>query len=406
MDVCRYWRAWAPGFSWRQDQDVRIIASPIDTVWQRLDLERTLSCLCVGGTGIDAPLGQAKFSPQRLAGFEPYLRTQRRLKAYLMLPEDWEGDPDHEHNFVDPSSGHAAKELFWPLFRAPKVVVRCDTNRNAKLQIAAAFDENGVFPDHHFRCVGLGEISDRNHGWVNKLLSKHDPRSVLLWLTAVLNSPVANAWVATCSPPRGLLGVVLDTLPLPSRFDPVIPKLVERTRDIERSVTDEHPVWTTIVGAAQDEFMLLAAEINDRVLASYGLGSEEIASLARFLEGMTDPWVDGDETAHLPNKTAYRRITGKVLGVDVTRQTVTLDLPRYSRIAGQPLVDSASQAHARAGRCGRELNSPASRRQAGAIPRISTNPWLLREFRALPYSYLEPAQIERMAGFRSLDTTT
>ncbi len=237
------------------------------------------------------------------------------------------------------------------------------------------------------------------------MLSKHDPRSVLLWLTAVLNSPVANAWVATCSPPRGLLGVVLDTLPLPSRFDPVIPKLVERTQDIERSVTDEHPVWTTIVGAAQDEFMLLAAEINDRVLASYALGSEETASLARFLEGMTDPWVDGDETAHLPNKTAYRRITGKVLGMDVTRQTVTLDLPRYSRRAGQPLViPLPKHMPGWALREGIEFTclAPASRRD----PEDLKNPWLLREFRALPYSYLEPEQIERMAGFRSLDTTT
>jgi hypothetical protein len=394
-----------PGVSWRQDRNARIIASPIDAVWRRLDLERNLSSLSVSGTGIDAPLSHASFSEGEVSGYFPYLRSQKRLRPFLILAEDWKNDPDPQHNYLDPSTAFWPKKRLWPLYEGPKIVIRCDTNRNARLQIAAAFDDASVFPDHHFRCVGLRAESALDKRWAGLLAPNLDARSVLLWLTAVLNSPVAHAWVATCSPPRGLLEVVLDTLPLPSRFDPAVPKLVERTRDPRRSTTDDLPVWTTVLGGAQDDFMRLAAEINDRVLASYGLGNEDIASLANFLKGMTEPWVDGNESAHLPNPgITYRRITGKVFGVDVTQQTVTLDLPRYSRRAGQPItIPLPKHMPGWALRDGVEFTClvPASRR----APDDLTNPWLLREFRALPYSYLEPAEIERMAGYRNLEAT-
>jgi len=34
------------------------------------------------------------------------------------------------------------------------------------------------------------------------------------------------------------------------------------------------------------------------------------------------------------------------------------------------------------------------------------DPWLLREFRAVPYPYLEPSDIEKMAGFQALEAST
>jgi hypothetical protein len=83
--------------SWNEDTASRIIASPIDCVWRKLDLDRKLADLCVGGTGIDAPLKKASFSPDKLPGFEPYLRTQKRLKPFFLVRQDWEDDPDSEH---------------------------------------------------------------------------------------------------------------------------------------------------------------------------------------------------------------------------------------------------------------------------------------------------------------------
>ena len=394
-----------PDVPWREDKDSRVIASPIDCVWRRLALERKLSDLCFDGTGIDAPLKKAIFSPQRRSGrFVPYLRTQKRLKPFFLVRDDWWDDPDPDHRYLDPPTALWPKEALWPLYRGPKVIVRCDTNRNSKVQVAAAYDDGGVYPDHHFRCVGLRRESGENADWVNQLLVTRDSRELLLWLTAVLNGPVAHAWVATCAPPRGLLEVVLHSLPLPSEFDPEIPRLVEKTSKLERSVTDETALWDVRPGTEATEFLRLAAQINERVLASYSLRKRDVGLLTKFLQGMTEPWVDAPEDAHLPVAGAkYRRITGTVVSVDVNRQQVTLDLPRYTKKAGGPLkVPLPMHMPGWALREGTQFTclAPANRR----APADLQDPWLLREFRPLPYAYMEPSEIERMAGFQALHT--
>ena len=43
---------------------------------------------------------------------------------------------------------------------------------------------------------------------------------MLLWLAAILNSPLGQAWIAVTSSPRGLTNEVLESLPLPDKFDP------------------------------------------------------------------------------------------------------------------------------------------------------------------------------------------
>ncbi len=392
-----------PDVPWREDEDSRIIASPIDALWRRLPLDQRLSDLCVDGTGIDAPLKKALFSSKRESqDFVPYFRTQKRLKPFLLRREDWWDDPDADHRFLDRTTALWPKKALWPLYDGPKVIVRCDTNRNTKLQIAAAYDDRGVYADHHFRCVGLRSESGQNVNWVNGLLATYHTRELLLWLTAALNSPVAHAWVATCAPPRGLLEVVLHSLPLPSEFDPEIPRLVEKTSQFERTVTEDTPLWDARSKTEATEFLRLAAQINDRVLASYGLGTRDVDLLTEFLQGMTEPWVDAPEDAHLPVAGAkYRRITGTVVSVDVKRQKVTLDLPRYSKKAGGPLKVPLPKHLPGWALCeGARFTclAPANRRE----PADLQDPWLLREFRPIPYAYMEPSRIEEMAGFQAL----
>ncbi len=394
-----------PDMPWQEDEDSRIIASPVDSVWRSVDLGRTLSALCVGGTGIDAPLKKARFSSRKERGFVPYMRTQKRLKPFFVMREDWVDDPAPKFRYLDPASAFWPKEGLWPLYDGAKVIVRCDTNRNSKTQIGAAFDDAGVYPEHHFRCVGLRNESDVNPAWVNQLLSSSESRDLLLWLTAILNSPVAHAWVATCSAPRGLRGIVLDTLPLPPRFDRRIPELVEQTSHVRRTVDEDTPLWDPHVGTPPTDFLSLAAQINQRVLASYALKNSQVELLHKYLRGMTEPWVDDPENAHMPLQGAtYRRITGTVVAVDVKRQQVTLDIPRYGRKAGGPLkVPLPKHMPGWALRDGVEFTcaAPANRRD----PADLQEPWLLRDFRPLPYSYLEPSEIERMAGFQALDAT-
>lgn len=396
-----------PDVSWRADEDSRIIASPIDCVWGRLELEQALSALCEIGTGIDAPLGKAEFSPRKEPGFVPYLRSQRRLKPFFLQREDWwKDDPDSEHRFVDPSTGHRPRKLLRALFEAPKIVVSFRNNRNSDSQLVAAYDDQGVFPEHDFRCVAISRKVDQEPRWATQLLSNHRERELLLWLTAVLNSLVAHAWVATCSPPRGPLEIVLLSLPLPPEFDEDIPRLVEETAQVERAIAADAPLWDASLEGTPSKFMGLAVELNKRVLASYGLGRKDVDLLKQFLRGMTDPWVDASKTAHLPIEgAAYLRITGKVVEVDVKRQQVTLDLPRYRKKAEGPVkVPLPKHMPGWALRAGVEFTclAPVNRRD----PSDLQDPWLLREFRLLPYSYLQPSEIEKIAGFEVLDATT
>ena len=392
----------APGRSWAQDRKSRIIASPIEAVWRKLDPRRQLLALCEEGTGINAPAKLATFSPDKAPGFEACLKTQSRLRPFHLEERHWRDESDPEHNFVDPATALRPNEPSWPLYRAAKVIVRSDTNRNSRSQIAAAFDDTGVFPGHHFRCLGLRAASATTERWAQRLLANHAPTDLLLWITAVLNSPVSHAWVATCSPPRGLLRLVLEELPLPRRFDREIPRLVAQTRAVERAQADELPLWAVQKrkGEAdrEDTFSELVAEINRRVTESYGLCDEDVSALQSYLEGMTNPWVESDERAHLPRiDTSYRRITGTVVSVDVADQTATLDIPRYSRKAGGPVVVPIPRhLPGWALREGAEFTclAPADRRD----PRDIQDPWLLREFEPVPYSYLKRAELELLVG--------
>jgi hypothetical protein len=87
-----------------------------------------------------------------------------------------------------------------------------------------------------------------------------------------------------------------------------------------------------------------------------------------------------------------------VVSVDVQNQAVSLDLPRYSRDAGGPLVLPLP----------REMPGWALREGADFTCTVPTacrdaeelreNPWLLRDFRLVPYSYLDEEQLAELVS--------
>jgi hypothetical protein len=384
----------------------RIVGSPIDIFWRRVNLQHTIGKICEGqsGTGID-PGAQGVFSPHETEGYFPFLQNQGRLFPYTLSRADWHDDPKSRGRFLDPQFGLWPKRKLWPLYASEKVIVRCDTNRNSRMQIGAAFDEEKVFPDHHFRCLSIN-VSSNLPDWLRSNNKSRSKRSILLWLTAILNSPIAHAWVAMYSPPQGLLEDVLHGIPVPAHFDERIPPLVEATRKVSRpSDFDQNPIWAQwSVRPAHvpgQDFQALAGQINRLLFESYGLGEDDFNEVGKYLEGMTNPWVDGAATAHIPQG-QMRCITGTVVSVNVAEQTVCLDLPRYSRKAGGPIdVALPSDMPGWALRVGigftcnvpKELTDPSEFR---------SNPWLLRDFRPLPYSYLSPKQLRELVESRSI----
>jgi hypothetical protein len=372
-----------PSEHWSQDTTARIIASPVDHVWQKIEMDRPVSALCDHTIGILTHLSRTSFSSEPDSSYFPYLRSQGRLRPYFLQERDWRNDPDREHDYVNPDTANEPRKYKRSLLHGSKLIVTSNTNRNARIQVKAAFDDGGVFPEHNLYCIGLFEDDECLEPWVRRLLSGVEKRSLLLWLAAILNSPVAQAWVAVNSPPRSSALEVFMRLPLPE-YGEKVAQLVEQTASISQP---------------SDEFDKLAEQINQEVLRSYGLSSADEVDLRLFLESLTDPWVESEKDAHLPQQRPYRRIAGMVVSVDVQRQSVTLDLPRFSRKTREPIVLALPRAlPGWALREGVEFTCavPADCRE---VSELRSDPWILRDFQPLPYSYLNEDELEELIDF-------
>jgi hypothetical protein len=378
----------------------RIIASPIDAVWRSAESSCTLGDICAEHIvpGIWARGEESVFTSgtRQPKGFEPYFQLQGRLLPFFLERTDWVDAKNVRGLFVNPETARWKKKDSWDLFRGSKVIVTACTNRNAKTQSVASLDELGMFPEDSFRCIGLSQQAGGSKALM-KIKSSASDRRILLWLTAILNSAFGQAWIAVTSSPRGLTNEALESLPLPGSYDARIPELVEATRSVGRpSNFDEPTLWSQWSNRQPShpgtDFATIAGQLNCLVFRSYGLSKDDFVQVARYLESMTNPWVNGDAEAHVIAH-SERRIRGTVVSVDTGTQHVTLKLSRYS---SNPLTipiphDFPGWALA----SGSEFTclAPRDNRDPQSVMK---NPWLLRDFRALPYAYLSAPQLEKV----------
>jgi hypothetical protein len=107
------------------------------------------------------------------------------------------------------------------------------------------------------------------------------------------------------STPRGLLEEVIESLPLPQIFDVDISRTVELTRGlIPPAHLETEPIWSlwekSGVHEAQTDFDRFAGRINYLVCRSYGLDESDFRIVSRYLEGMTNPWINATADVHIP----------------------------------------------------------------------------------------------------------
>jgi len=388
--------------SWADDPMNRIIASPVDHIWRKLDLSRTVGGLCGEsiGQGINAIGRNAKFADSMRPGYEPYLQHQESLIPFFLKAEDWRTEEDSRGAYVSPESGLWPKRRLWPLYRGQKLMMRGRTNRNARQQTVAAYDSSGIFPENDFRCLSIPRSSSHLPDWARELVAANSKKELLVWLTGIINSPIGQAWIAMSSTPRGILEEVLRTLPLPIAFDVRIPRLLEETKTLDRPTNlDERPIWAMWSDRPANhpgrDFQTLCGQINCLLFRSYGLAAGDFDVLQKYLDGMTNPWVNAPPEAHIP-KRPERRIAGTVVSVDVLAQTVFLDLPRYSRETAGPIEVALPEdmpGWALREGVGFTCLAPKDRRDANEF---RDNPWLLRDFRPLPYTYLSADQLDEL----------
>jgi hypothetical protein len=172
---------------------------------------------------------------------------------------------------------------------------------------------------------------------------------------------------------------------------------VEAARSVERPDNlDELTIWSQWSdrrpSSPGSDFATIAGQLNCLLFRSFGLSQDDFVQVTRYLESMTNPWVNGSADAHIVAH-PERRIRGTVVSADAGTQQITVKLSRYS---SDPLTipiphDFPGWALAD----GSEFTCLAPRNDRDPQS-VKTNPWLLRDFRPLPYAYLTVAQLEEM----------
>ena len=361
----------------------------------------------------------AAFSDAPADGLVRFMRHQSALRPYALTEQDWLGSHGHgQGRYWKRGTGPGPYPANWGKYEAPKVFISVSSNRNANEQLVAAVDRHGVYPGKHFVVLTL-------HADWRRLFRQLYPGmcgapgeiSLLRWLCSILNSPVGHAWIARNAAPRGARADACTALPLPGRYDPQIARLLARLERVKRpGDLGRHPTWAPPArpttqqedlfpdsGIGQRQagraFWDTVREINSAVCRSYGLTEGERRSLDTFLQSMTDPWAEhGPDVAHLPPNTKLRVVRGKTVRVDVVHQTMQVELSWRSLGNAEPVrIPIPKFMPGWALEEGREFTCRAP---AGCpLVRVQNEPWLLRDFRAVPYSYLGKEALEGMIGY-------
>ncbi len=253
---------------WKADRYATFVLSPVPEVWARLERDLpTLHTVASVNTGIRLKESdESSVSPTRRPGDVQYVdRLQEVLRPFLLLtaaqlrPYKW-------LNYGDQLDRKRGREIF----ESPKVLINSNRNPGTPWRLVAAMAPANVYFSHNFHGVlPIGE---------NVSLEQ---------ITAVLNSPVANAWFDCHCRRRWVVVEILERLPFP-QFDTASAKKVDDVvRRIERALAvkvgrkQEGMFYEGLFDDADASQLL--RELDELVYDGYGLSSEERRNIGRFM---------------------------------------------------------------------------------------------------------------------------
>jgi hypothetical protein len=407
------------------DQDAvhkALAFSPVDDVWSRVSGNFAFKSLteAVWGFTHATRKGRAasEFSSTPGPDFVPYIKLQKAVIPYFLTEEDWRNSHKDENRYWKKGTGPWTYKANWPKYESPKIILSAVKNRNAQSQLVAALDFAKYYPGEHLLAMVLKK------GWKAAFTKAYPEAAVpsvqdaLRWLCAILNSAIGHAWVARVAAPRGPHRDVFLTIPLPRSYDPnIAQRLVDLKRMARPQNANSTPTWNPqsglvspqpvlfddpiSSGAAINGYWRAVDEINGLVLSSYGLTDQDIVRFNFFLSGMTQPWADHpSDVARLDSATTLRVLRGKTLSVNQQAQTIEAELLWKTLGNGKPVsIPIPKFMPGWALQSDREFTcmAPGKVSLAGLL----ANPWLLRDFAAVPYSYLSNEKLEEMIGFRT-----
>jgi len=256
---------------------------PLASLWQYLDFYPRLGTKLRPSRGLEWTYNQTEaFSRQRQPGFRRGLHSARRFRQFLLDRPVW---LDCRRDYL-----RCGYNQDWD---QPKLITNAGRLSRGPWRIGAALDTQGLVFSQQF--FGLWPITP---------LAKRD----LIALSAVLNGPVANAFIAVHSPAKGIRASAVAQIPLPLSLSDQLADLVAEYSGRLASPQALHQ--------DNEHLAALLRQIDAAVLEAYDLPPRlEIQLLDYFRDAerpVGHPWAHWDVVDPTPGLRLAERVSGRL----------------------------------------------------------------------------------------------
>jgi len=249
------------------DPESRFVLSPFLSLWERLEAKnRTLDYFCVIRSGLQVKkTDTVSVSEKHRSGDVKFVNRLDVLRPYALLVDTSRFKPMWLR--YGPQLRRSGDR---EIFESSKVLVNSNRNPGSPWRLVAAPAPPSLY------------FSDNFHG----IMSKSSGLSIHV-ITAILNSPVANAWFHAYSRKRKIVQETLGRLPMPEMDDAVQRKIEDLTKRIEEAVitsTKQADEGLFYEGSYESAALVpLVSELDQLVYNAYNLSSAERRSLDLFM---------------------------------------------------------------------------------------------------------------------------
>ncbi|WP_298360573.1 N-6 DNA methylase [uncultured Litoreibacter sp.] len=270
---------------------------PLNVLWQYLEDNPKLGDVLKPSLGLqwfDQDQGR---SDVEKPGFRPGFANARHLQQYHAPKPMW---LDFREDHVRRAFNHD--------WNSPKLIASATRLSRGAWCIGAFTDFEGVLCSQQF--FGLWPVEDLS-------------QAQLAALSAVLNGPVANAFLAINSPKDRFRVSVLRNIPIPAIISE---KLTELTSDYLELVLS-----TSIFNETDTDRAALLAKIDAEVMRAYNLPLKLERQLLSFFDGskrpVVHPWEHWDDAYPVPGLSLSERLSGRFNAEGDWVRTVFKPLP-------------------------------------------------------------------------------
>lgn len=255
---------------------------PLATLWEYLETYPRLGDRLRPSRGLEWIYDQSEaFSDRRQAGFRRGMHSARHWRQFSLSKPVW---LDYRREFV-----RRGYDQDWS---KAKLIMNAARLSRGTWRIGAALDTDGLLYSQQF--YGL---------WPTLSLSEHE----LLGLSAVLNGPLANAFLAVHSPAKGIRATAVANIPVPPSLPYDVADLVSGYMSLlaePRLLRDD-----------SDQISALLTRIDAAVLDAYDLPPRLERELLTYFREAERPvsheWTHWDITTPMPGLRLAERVSGR-----------------------------------------------------------------------------------------------